>query len=336
MHSLAIGVDLGGTNLRIAAVDENGIELESLRTPALVERGPREGIVEISNHIAALATSFPSGYRMKGVGLGIPGILDLDNGSIHSAGNLPGWSHFPLREELEQRLGLPVYLENDANCAALGEKWLGAGRSVDDLCMITLGTGVGGGFVVGGKPWHGIAGMAGEIGHMTVVPDGVGCTCGSHGCLEQYASARAIHRMALQAVGEGQSPALAEAKQFSGELSAQTVFDCAQRGDPASLKIFETVGKSLGIALANLINIFNLPLYLIGGGVANSWDLLRPAVFAELSSRSIVFRAGEPLQAQHRSTTITQALLGERAGVLGAARLPMLAQKCSNCFSATG
>jgi glucokinase len=267
-------------------------------------------------------------HRLRGVGLGVPGIIDLESGSIESAGNLPGWNHYPLRQEMELRLGLPVVLENDANCAALGEKWMGSGKDVNDLCMITLGTGVGGGFVVNGKPWHGVTGMAGEIGHMTVIPEGVGCACGSRGCLEQYASATAIRRMALEAIDRHESPALEHAAQVHLEFSARTVFECAQQGDPAAIRVFEMAGRALGIALANLINILNLPLYVVGGGVAKAWELFRPAMLEELSSRSIVFRAGEPLRAQHRGTIITPTLLGEDAGVLGAARLPLLVGSC--------
>jgi glucokinase len=334
MDALAIGVDLGGTNLRIAAVDQHGKQLENVDTAALIEKGPNQAIAEISARISSLAAVSGPTHRFKGVGLGIPGILDPDNGNILSAGNLPGWRGYPLRQELEQRLKVRVWLENDANCAALGEKWLGAGQQIDDLCMITLGTGVGGGFVVNGKPWHGITGMAGEIGHMTVVPDGAPCVCGSCGCLEQYASATAIRRMAREAIRGKQSPLLAAAAGEEGDLSARAVFECARLGDPTALRIFETAGKALGIALANLINVFNLPLYVIGGGVAKAWEVLRPALFAELNSRSIVFRAGEPLRSQRRGTTITPTVLGDHAGVLGAARLPLLTESCSDRCSA--
>ena len=330
MHDLAIGVDLGGTNLRIAAVDEEGNQLENLRTAALVDRGPDQVLAEVSTAVHGMAARFRATHQLRGAGLGVPGILDREGGGIESAGNLPGWSHYPLRQQMERRLNVPVVLENDANCAALGEKWLGAGQSVEDLCMITLGTGVGGGFVVNGRPWHGVTGMAGEIGHMTVVPDGSPCSCGSRGCLEQYASASAIRRMALAAVAQGESAALAAVAHSSAQFSARAVFECARRGDAASLHIFASAGKALGIALANLINVLNLPLYVIGGAVANAWEMFQSAMLEELSSRSIVFRAGEPLQGQHRGTIITPTLLGGNAGVLGAARLPMLLERSAN------
>ena len=193
--------------------------------------------------------------------------------------------------------------------------------------MVTLGTGVGGGFVVNGRPWHGMTGMAGEIGHMTVIPEGFPCPCGNRGCLEQYASGTAITRMARESIAQGQAPALAAAAaEQNSHFGARTVFDTAQRGDAAAASIFETAGTALGIALGNLINVLNLPLYVVGGGVAQAWPALRPAVLAELSKRSIVFRASEPLKSRNQATLIASTELGENAGLLGAARLPMLSE----------
>lgn len=333
MRSFAIGVDLGGTNMRVAAVDDTGRQLETISKPTALAQGREHVIHEISGAIRQLLPRFSGSQRWLGVGVGVPGIIDLERGSVDSAANFPGWNDYPVRHELETQLGVRVLLENDANCAALGEKWTGAGRDVNDLCMITLGTGVGGGFVVGGKPWHGVTGMAGEIGHMTVIPDGAPCACGSRGCLEQYASATAIRRMAAEAIANGTAPGLAQAVSHLGEkFDAQTVFECAQRGEPAAGAIFETVGKTLGIALGNLINALNLPLHVVGGGVAKAWDAFSPALMRELNNRSIVFRAGEPRRSQHKATVITRTMLGENAGLLGAARLPMLSEK-STFFS---
>jgi glucokinase len=227
-----------------------------------------------------------------------------------------------------------VVLENDANCAAMGEQWLGAGQGVDNLCMITLGTGVGGGFVVQGRPWHGLMGMAGELGHMTVVPDGTPCGCGSRGCLEQYASATAIKRMALEAVARNEAPALAREAALNPNFDAQTVFDCYRHGDPAAQAIFETAGTALGIALGNLINALNLPLHVVGGGVARAWEAFSPALFRELKRRSIVFRAGEIRKVRHKATMVVPTNLHGSAGVLGAARLPMVLERPSSWCSA--
>jgi glucokinase len=332
MPSFAIGVDLGGTNMRVAVVDDTGRLLETISKPTALAQGREHVVREISGAIRQLLPKFSRSHGWLGVGVGVPGIIDLERGTVDAAANLPGWNEYPVRHELEMQLGVRVLLENDANCAALGEKWTGAGRDVNDLCMITLGTGVGGGFVVGSKPWHGVTGMAGEIGHMTVIPDGAPCACGSRGCLEQYASATAICRMAMDAVAKGTAPVLAEALARHGQkFDAQIVFECAQRGEPAAGAIFETVGKTLGIALGNLINVLNLPLHVVGGGVAKAWDAFSPALMRELKSRSIVFRAGEPRKSQHRATVITRTMLGENAGLLGAARLPMLAEKSAWC-----
>jgi glucokinase len=327
MCSFAIGVDLGGTNLRIAAVEESGRVLQSLSTATELARGRDFVIAEMALAVRELARQFSSTHKLQGIGVGIPGIIDLASGTLHSAANLPGWSNYPVRHELENRLGVPVLLENDANCAALGEKWIGAGRDVDDLCMVTLGTGVGGGFVIGGKPWHGLIGMAGEIGHMTVFPDGRLCGCGNYGCLEQYASATAIRRMAAESVAEGQAAGLARCMEVDPAFSARTVFQCARKGDSTALKIFSTAGHALGIALANLINALNFPLYVIGGGMSRAWEVFSPALLEELRRRSIVFRA------QEKSTVVVPARLAGEAGLIGAARLPMIEKTSWNFCS---
>lgn len=336
MSSFAIGVDLGGTNLRVAAVEDRGTFLETADTPTELLRGRSYVLSEIANRARRLVHKYSGRYRLLGVGVGVPGIIDLDSGIVHSAANLPGWDGSPVRDELERLLGVPVVLENDANCAALGEKWVGVGQDVDDLCMLTLGTGVGGGFVVHGRPWHGVMGMAGEFGHMTVIPDGVPCACGSCGCLEQYASATAIRRMAVEAIAQGSTPGLTQMAELDPHFTARSVFDCARQGDPAAQAIFDTMGSALGIVLANLINALNLPLYVIGGGGAAAWEAFAPALFQELARRSIVFRAGEPMKSRHKGTTITPTTLKESAGLYGAARLPMLVKTPRNSWSVAG
>jgi glucokinase len=310
MPAFSIGVDLGGTNLRIAAVEESGTQLEGVDVLTEISRGREKVVDEITEAVRSLTSKYSSSHKFLGLGIGVPGIIDLQSGTVHSASNLPDWSGYPVRNDLESRLGTAVILENDANCAAVGEKWLGAGQHVEDLCMLTLGTGVGGGFVVNGRPWHGVLGMAGELGHMTVIPEGRACPCGNHGCLEQYASATAIRRAAVQAAGSGESPCLAAATKQDPALSARTVYTCAQAGDPAA---------------------FNLPVYVIGGGVSRAWDQFSPAMFQELTERSIVFRAGEQQKRSHRATEVKPAQLRDRAGLIGAARLPMIMQPGRCC-----
>ena len=168
--------------------------------------------------------------------------------------------------------------------------------------------------------------MAGEVGHMTVFPDGPACACGNFGCLEQYASATAIRRMALEAIEDGSAPELARRMESDPAFSSQSVFQCAVNGDPAALRIFAIAGRALGIALGNLINAFNFPLYVVGGGMSRAWEVFSPALFAELRKRSIVFRAGESGAAKQQNTNVAPALLGGDAGLAGAAHLPMLSQ----------
>jgi glucokinase len=330
MPSFAIGVDLGGTNLRIAAVDEHGALLEKTTTGTQVARGRDFVIGEMCEAIRATAARF-SASTLAGIGIGVPGIIDMDTGMLRESPNLPGWHDYPVRDEIERRLGMKVILENDANAAALGEKWLGAARDYDDMLMLTLGTGVGGGIVLGGRVWHGMRGMAGEPGHITVEPEGPPCPCGNRGCLEQYASATAVVRMAREAIAQGNSPALARASQENAEISAKSVYQMAVEGDNGAQQIYRRVGWALGIGLADLINLLNLPIYVIGGGAANAWDAFLPALLEEVRKRSFVYRATSPEESSGsgKKTIIIRALLGGDAGLFGAARLPMLAAEAT-------
>jgi glucokinase len=338
MNSFAIGVDLGGTNLRIAAVDTTGRVLEKISTDAEVARGRDYVLDEMCKNVRDLAAKLGGAGGLAGIGIGVPGIIDRQTGLVHESPNLPGWRDYPVRDEIERRLRTNVILENDANVAALGEKWLGIASQVDDVCMLTLGTGVGGGLVLQGNIWHGMTGMAGELGHTTVDPYGVKCGCGNQGCLEQYASATAVKRMALEAIARGEAPELAKAMDRDPEFSAKAIYQMAVQGDEPARQIFRTVGQSLGIALANVINIFNLPMYVIGGGVANAWDAFAPAMLDQVRKRSFVYTATAPSQdairierahtndgaASRQRTIITHASLGSDAGLFGAARLPMI------------
>ena len=210
MSNFAIGVDLGGTNLRIAAVDEDAHLLEKVTLGTKVALGRDHVLNDMCEAIQHLSQKYQANARLLGVGIGVPGIIDMHTGMVRESPNLPGWSDYPVRDEIEKRLQAPVILENDANVAALGEKWLGAGRHVGDMAMLTLGTGVGGGVILNGKIWHGMTGMAGEFGHMTVEAEGQQCGCGNRGCVEQYASATAVVRMAREAIAAGE---LASARQ---------------------------------------------------------------------------------------------------------------------------
>ena len=209
MSDFSIGVDLGGTNLRIAAVNQQGDLMEKVTLGTRVALGKDHVIHEMCDAIRVLAVKYGDAGSLQGIGVGVPGIIDMKTGMLRESPNLPGWAGSPVQAQIEERLGTRVILENDANVAALGEKWLGAAKDVDDMIMLTLGTGVGGGIVLEGRIWHGMTGMAGEFGHMTVEPEGPQCGCGNRGCVEQYASATAVVRMAKEAIASGRAPALA-------------------------------------------------------------------------------------------------------------------------------
>lgn len=277
---------------------------------------------------------------MIGAGIGIPGIIDRRTGMLRESPNLPGWHDYPVRNEIEQRLGAPVTLENDANAAAFGEAWLGAARGQESMCMITLGTGVGGGIVLDGKIWRGMTGMAGEVGHMTIDPSGPRCKCGNIGCVEQFASATAVMRMAREAIASGSAPELERVASASDvEFTAKIVYDLATQGNQPARDIFRRVGWALGIVVADLVNMLNLNMYVIGGGVAAAWSVFSPAMFEEVRKRSMVYAATAPVESAAppagasgevvspsagQPTIITRALLGSDAGLFGAARLPMV------------
>ena len=204
MNKFSIGVDLGGTNLRIAAVDEQGTLVEKVTLGTKVSLGRDHVIDDMCDAIQRMSEKYKDTAPLMGIGIGVPGIIDMQTGLVRESPNLPDWVDYPVRADIEQRLKTVVILENDANVAALGEKWLGAAKDFDDVAMLTLGTGVGGGLVLGGTIWRGANGMAGEFGHTTVEPDGHPCGCGNHGCLEQYASATAVVRMAREAIARQQ------------------------------------------------------------------------------------------------------------------------------------
>lgn len=301
----SIGVDLGGTNLRAAAITADGRELGKISGFTNLKEGRDAVIEDMVRAIRSLRDQF-GGEALAGVGVAVPGFIDIKKGLVVGSNNLPQFEGFPVRDDISARLGKPVILENDANAAAMGEKWLGAGRDVNDLVLLTLGTGIGGGIIMDGRILHGMVGMAGEFGHMTVFPDGNPCGCGNDGCLEKHASATAISAMArLLQLGEN--------------LSARKVFEIAT-GDGENAEkarhIFTSMGRALGIALANLINVFNAPLYLLSGGPLPAWELFAPAMLGEVERRSFTFR--------NARTRIEPAVLGNEAGLYGAACLPFL------------
>jgi glucokinase len=297
MAKYSIGVDLGGTNFRAAAIDQDGKLIDKI-SGATGSSGGREAILgALCGAIIALRDK-RSGDELAGTGIVVPGFIDMAKGLVLSSPNIPPFENFYARDAFQERLHTPVILENDANAAALGEKWMGAGRDVNDLVLLTLGTGISDGRVI-----HGFMGMAAELGHVTVDPTGNPCACGNRGCLEKHASATAISTMAKHL-------------SLGDNLTSREVYDLAMAGNQHAKRVFECMGQALGMGLANYIQIFNFPLYLLSGGVLPAWDLFAPAMFREIEQRSATYR--------YTKTRVEKAALGSDAGLFGAARLPFL------------
>ena len=307
MADYTIGMDLGGTNLRAAAIDKEGRMLDKISGATNFAEGREAVLSDIVAAITKLREKHGAA-GLTGIGVGVPGFIRMKEGLITSSNNLPFLENFPIRDEITRRLGTMFILENDANAAALGEKWMGAGRGVDDLVLLTLGTGIGGGIISGGRVLRGFVGMAGELGHITVVPNGNPCGCGNQGCVEKHASATAV-------------TAMARLMQLGHDVSSKELAEIArgqdERGEKART-IWRVMGESLGVALAMLINTFNFPLYLLSGGMLPAWEFFEPHMIRVAKQRSFTFRATA------NETKIAQATLGNEAGLYGAAYLPWI------------
>jgi glucokinase len=269
-------------------------------------------------------------YTALGVGIGSPGPINLRTGVLGLLPNLPGWENFPLRDALIEATELPVILESDANAAAIAEWKLGAGKAacLSSMAMLTLGTGVGSGLILNGAVWQGMFGMAGEVGHATINPDGLPCSCGSTGCLEMYASANGLIRLARTiAHSPLGTEAMRQLAEGTGEFTPMHLTQLAKAGDRGAQLAFEQLGTYLGIGIANLINTLDLPLIVVGGGVAAAWPLFADSMFKSVHDHSVVYRLMGPRQTltiEHGHTFICQAALGPMAGLLGAGLLPQL------------
>ena len=299
---VVIGVDLGGTNVRTALVSQNGEVSDKVKEPTRALEGHAKVVQKLIENIKAqLDRALRKGTTITAVGVGAPGVIHADTGVVVKSPNFPDWNNLPLKKELEAALALPVFIENDANAAALGEQWRGAGRGITSMIFLTLGTGVGGGIVLDGRIWPGADGMAGEIGHMTIIPEGRRCGCGNTGCLEMYASSRGIV-MTYQ-----------ERSTRSKALTSEDIYQAARDGDVLAGDVMKGMGHFLGIGIANLINIFNPEMIVIGGGVKDAWPLFIEAAREEIKKRAFEYPAAR--------TQIVPSVLGDDAGMIGAAAL---------------
>lgn len=310
-----LGIDLGGTTTKFAIMKPQG-EIQqrwSIQTDVLNDgNNIIPNIIDSINHHLQLYQM--SAKQFQGIGIGTPGSVDYQTGTVDSAFNLNWDRPMALKEQIELHTNIPVQVENDANVAALGERWLGAGKNSDNVAFVTLGTGVGGGIIINGQIVHGQGGSAGEIGHMTINPQGYRCTCGKRGCLETVASATGIVHVARDYAQEYAGDSELKASLDNGDdLTAKDVFDLAKQNDPLALKVTSAVCDQLGLALSIVAVTINPQYIIIGGGVSNAGDFLLQRV--QESYNRYVFSSVK------KTTTLTLATLGNEAGVIGAASL---------------
>lgn len=305
---VVLAADLGGTNLRMAAVDCRGTILYRARRETPRAAGADEivqTIVESADECQENCSDFP----IEIISAAVPGTVNVKDGVIITAPNLSAMNGFGIAAALEDRLGIKAIIENDANAAAVGENWRGASKGCADSICITLGTGVGGGIIIDGKVLRGANGKAGEIGHICVEPFGAPCRCGSRGCVEQYSSASAIVRLAKELQTRYPESVLKD----NAALTAYEVFQAGKDGDELASEVFRRMGFYLGIALTNLLNILNPEVIVIGGGAAAGWELFMPPMQETVRQRTF---GAIPEKAK-----IVPGELGDDAGIIGAARL---------------
>lgn len=311
-----VGVDLGGTTTKLAFINTYGEIAHKWEIPTDKTDNGKNIIINIAKSIdQKLLELDVEKSKLIGIGMGAPGPVDTKTGVIYNAVNL-GWNnYFPLRDRLEVETSLQAVIDNDANCAALGEMWKGAGNGAKDLVCVTLGTGVGGGVIANGRIVQGVSGAAGEIGHITSVPvNGASCNCGKTGCLETIASATGIVRLALNKLeAHSLSGELVDIYRQEGTVSAKNVFDCSRNGDQIAKEVINEVAFYLGLALANIANTLNPEKIVLGGGVSKAGEVLLNPIKQSFEKYSFS-RVKE-------STDIAIATLGNDAGVIGAAWL---------------
>jgi glucokinase len=301
-----VGLDVGGTYLKGARIDEEGRVLGRLHDP--IEKGSPSALL---GQLAQAVKSLEGEAPVAGVGVGLPGIVDLGSGRVRSAPNLPALNGLDLAAEVSQRTGRRCFPENDANAAALAEAWLGAGRDAETVLLVTLGTGIGGGLVFHGKIWSGRSGYAGEIGHIQADPDGIPCGCGSWGCLETIAGIGGWIRGAQERMGARES-----ALSRRSEIDPEVIVAAAREGDAVALEVMDDAARAVGIGVAATLNLLNLQRVVIGGGVAQAGAILLDRIVEHARRRTFphVFE----------DASFRLAELGADAGVVGAARVAII------------
>ena len=314
MKKYRIGVDVGGTNVKIALVDFDGKIVYSNTVPTRAEMGYEAGVNNIKQAIKELMQETSADAKtIEAIGFGLPGQIDYKEGLVKNLPNIPGWVNIPLAKIMEEEFSIPTRLDNDVRCAALGELNFGAGKGCENLICITVGTGIGSGIVLNGKLVRGASNAAGEIGHIKMqMTGGPLCGCGDYGCFEAYASGPAIVTMAKEYISGGKSAKYKEMA-TDGIITPYLVAQAALQGDAVSIQIFKQMGKIIGTGLASVVNLLNPQKIIIGGGVADAGDILLEPIRQTILDRAM------PIQGQ--SVEIVPAQLANSAGVIGASLL---------------
>jgi len=311
-----VGVDLGGTNIASLLLNETGKVLRRDTRATLAREGKKRTISQIVNSVRDVLEGAKelgiSSDSIIGIGIGSPGPLNTKEGIIYFAPNLPGWRDVPLVEILVKELGMPVFLENDANAAALGEWWKGAGKDARSLVLFTLGTGIGGGIITNREVFHGAWDTAAEVGHIIIHEEGLLCNCGVRGCLEAYASATAVVKRTLKAIKEGEKTLLTNlVDDHLEDITCELVYKAAQNGDKLCSLIAEETARYLGIGIASVVNIVNPEMVILAGGMIKARDLL----FKPVRKYAQKYALKDAI----KGVKIVPAKLGDDAGAIGAA-----------------
>jgi glucokinase len=311
--SLALGIDLGGTKILTAVANMQGKMLSRDHSITPAKEGQQAVVRSILESVGrALDQAHLAAADLTAIGVGAPGLSNPQTGILFTSPNLPGWKDVPLRNIVEKQLGRKAFLLNDANAAAVGELYFGAGRGTNNFIYITVSTGIGGGIIIDGKIYTGSSGMAGELGHMVIDDEGPQCNCGNKGCWETLASGTALAKEARHSIKEGAATSILKYAEGDIEkINAEAIHEAAQAGDKLANELIARTAYYLGVGLANLINIFNPEIIIIGGGLSNIGDMLLKPAFQEAKRRAF--------KQAYQAVRFTRAELGRNSGVLGAA-----------------
>ncbi|MDI6829461.1 MAG: ROK family protein [Armatimonadota bacterium] len=305
-----LGIDIGGTKTIVAIADDSGEIISLSRITTLRDKGPKRVLADIESALKSLAArTGTSESDIKAIGIGCGGPLNREKGIILTAPNLPGWDNLPLARHFENVFNAPAFVDNDVNLMALGEARRGAGKGIDYCAYFNIGTGIGGGIIINGKVYRG-CGNAGEFGHQIIIPDGPQCLCGRRGCLEALASGTSIARRAREYLADNQSSIILNYAKDISSVTAETVAQAANDGDELALRIWRETGEYIGLGVANVVNILNPRLVIIGGGVSKAGDMLLLPIKETVQQRAMKQLVDD--------VTIVPGVLGDLAGIIGA------------------